>query len=85
MENETTKNRQLKSAFLLDPTSLRSLQTILTEIRGPVEYRVKFSDGCLEQQIWADIETFLILIGDLKSPRPSPTDLSRTGFDLYEC
>jgi hypothetical protein len=45
MENETTKNRQLKSAFLLESTSLRSLQTILSEIHGPVEYRVKFSDG----------------------------------------
>jgi hypothetical protein len=45
MENETTKNRPLKTAFLLDPPSLKSLQTLLAEIHGPVEYRVKFSDG----------------------------------------
>jgi hypothetical protein len=54
MENETTKNRQLKSAFLLDPTSLRTLQTILSEIHGPVEYRVKFSDGSTVR--YGDIE-----------------------------
>jgi hypothetical protein len=54
MENETTKNRQLKSAFMLDPTSLRTLQTILSEIHGPVEYRVKFSDGSTVR--YADIE-----------------------------
>src|SRR5258708_28576243 len=45
MENETSKNRPLKTAFLLDATSLRSLQTLLSEIHGAVEYRVKFSDG----------------------------------------
>jgi hypothetical protein len=45
MENETSKNRPLKVAFLLDPTSLTNLQTMLSEIKGPIEYRVKFSDG----------------------------------------
>jgi hypothetical protein len=45
MENEATKNRPLKVAFLLDATSLRSLQALLSEIIGPIEYRVKFSDG----------------------------------------
>jgi hypothetical protein len=45
MENETSKNRPLKVAFLLDPTSLTNLQAMLSEIRGPIEYRVKFSDG----------------------------------------
>jgi hypothetical protein len=45
MQNETTKTRSLKIAFLLDPESLKRLQTLLSEIHGPVEYRVKFSDG----------------------------------------
>jgi hypothetical protein len=45
MQNETTKNRPLKVAFLLDPDSLRRLQTLLSEIHGPIEYRIKFSDG----------------------------------------
>jgi hypothetical protein len=45
MENETSKTRSLKVAFLLDPDSLRSLQTLLSEIKGALEYRVKFSDG----------------------------------------
>lgn len=45
MQNETTKNRPLKTAFLLDPDSLKRLQTLLSEIDGPIEYRIKFSDG----------------------------------------
>jgi hypothetical protein len=45
MENETSKTRQLKIAFLLDPESLRNLQTLLSEIEGTLEYKVKFSDG----------------------------------------
>ena len=46
MENETSKTRSLKAAFLLDSTSFRSLHTLLSEMHGrPVEYRVKFSDG----------------------------------------
>lgn len=45
MRNETTKNRPLKTAFLLDPDSLRRLQALLSEINGPIEYRIKFSDG----------------------------------------
>jgi hypothetical protein len=54
MENEATKNRPLKVAFLLDPTSLRSLQALLSEIHGPVEYQVKFSDGSTVR--YADVE-----------------------------
>jgi hypothetical protein len=54
MENETTKNRQLKNAFLLDPSNLRTLQTILAEVHGVVEYRVKFSDGSTVR--YGDIE-----------------------------
>jgi hypothetical protein len=45
MENDTSKNRQLKVAFLLDPDDLRNLQTLSSEIQGAIEYRVKFSDG----------------------------------------
>jgi len=45
MENETSKTRSLKVAFLLDPTSLKNLQTLLSELQGTIEYRVKFSDG----------------------------------------
>jgi len=45
MENETSKTRSLKVAFLLDPPSLRNLQTLLSEIKGSPEYKVKFSDG----------------------------------------
>jgi hypothetical protein len=45
MENETSKTRLLKVAFLLDPDSLRNLQTLLSEIQGAIEYKVKFSDG----------------------------------------
>ncbi len=45
MENETSKTRSLKVAFLLDPTNLKNLQTLLSEVHGPTEYRVKFSDG----------------------------------------
>jgi len=45
MENETSKTRSLKVAFLLDPTSLTNLQVLLAEIQGALEYRVKFSDG----------------------------------------
>ena len=45
MENETSKTRSLKVAFLLDPTSLTNLQALLAEIQGTIEYRVKFSDG----------------------------------------
>lgn len=45
MENETSKTRSLKVAFLLDPPSLRTLQTnLLSEIKGSPEYKVKFSD-----------------------------------------
>jgi hypothetical protein len=45
MQNETSKTRSLKVAFLLDPTSLTNLQTLLSELQGIIEYRVKFSDG----------------------------------------
>jgi hypothetical protein len=45
MENETSKTRSLKVAFLLDPDGLRSLQTLLSKIKGAREYKVKFSDG----------------------------------------
>jgi hypothetical protein len=52
MENETSKTRSLKTAFLLEGTSFKSLQTLLSEMQDhpvvqdrPVEYRVKFSDG----------------------------------------
>ncbi len=45
MENETSKTRSLQVAFLLDPPSLRNLQTLLSEIKGSLEYKVKFSDG----------------------------------------
>jgi hypothetical protein len=45
MENETSKTRSLKTAFLLDPESLRRLQTLLAEADGATEYRVKFDDG----------------------------------------
>jgi hypothetical protein len=45
MENETSKTRPLKVAFMLDTASLRTLETLLSEIQGPIEYRVKFSDG----------------------------------------
>jgi hypothetical protein len=44
MENETSKTRSLKVAFLLDPPNLRNLQTLLSEIKGSPEYKVKFSD-----------------------------------------
>jgi hypothetical protein len=45
MQNETSKTRSLKVAFLLDQTSLTNLQTLLSELQGTIEYRVKFSDG----------------------------------------
>jgi hypothetical protein len=45
MENETSKTRSLKTAFLLDPESLRRLQALLAEADGATEYRVKFDDG----------------------------------------
>ena len=45
MLNETSKTRSLKVAFLLDPANLTSLQTLLSEIQGSLEYKVKFSDG----------------------------------------
>lgn len=45
MENETTKTRSLKTAFLLDPESLKRLQALLAEVNGLTEYQVKFSDG----------------------------------------
>jgi hypothetical protein len=47
MQNETSKTRSLKVAFLLDPTSLNNLQTLLLEIQGDIEYKVKFSDGTI--------------------------------------
>jgi len=45
LENETSKTRSLQVAFLLDPPSLKNLQTLLSEIKGSLEYKVKFSDG----------------------------------------
>jgi hypothetical protein len=45
MQNDTSKTRSLKVAFLLDLTSLNNLQTLLLEIQGDIEYKVKFSDG----------------------------------------
>jgi hypothetical protein len=45
MQNETSKTRSLKVAFLLDPESIRRLHALLVEINGPIEYRVKFDDG----------------------------------------
>lgn len=45
MENETSKTRSLKTAFLLDPESLRRLQALLAEVNGSTEYRIKFDDG----------------------------------------
>jgi len=45
MQNETSKTRSLKVAFLLDLANLRTLQALLSEIKGSLEYKVKFSDG----------------------------------------
>jgi len=45
MQNETSKTRSLKVAFLLDPESIRRLHALLGELNGPIEYRVKFDDG----------------------------------------
>ena len=42
---ETSKERSLDMAFLIDPESLRLLEELLEEGKGPVEYKVKFSDG----------------------------------------
>lgn len=47
MENETSKTRSLKTAFLLDPESLRRLQALLAEADGATEYRAKFDDGSI--------------------------------------
>ena len=45
MENETSKTRSLKTAFLLDPESLKRLQALLAEVNGSTEYRIKFDEG----------------------------------------
>jgi hypothetical protein len=45
MQNETSKTRSLKVAFLLDPESIKRLHALLGEFNGPIEYRVKFDEG----------------------------------------
>ncbi len=57
MQNETSKTRSLKVAFLLDPTSLTNLQTLLSELQGTIEYRVKFSDGSTIK--YSDVEEII--------------------------
>jgi hypothetical protein len=45
MENQSVKERAFKNAFLIDPSNLKTLQTILSKVSSLVEYRVRFSDG----------------------------------------
>ena len=46
MENDASKTRTLNVAFLVDADSLKNLEcNILSEIKGTLEYKVKFSDG----------------------------------------
>jgi hypothetical protein len=54
MENESVKECALKNAFLIDPSHLKNLQTILSKVNGQVEYRVRFSDGSTVK--YSDVE-----------------------------
>jgi hypothetical protein len=46
MENEASKTRASNIAFLVDANALTNLENnILSEIKGTLEYKVKFSDG----------------------------------------
>jgi len=45
MENEASKTRTSNIGFLVDEESLRRLQSLLKEVNGSPEYKVKFSDG----------------------------------------
>jgi hypothetical protein len=45
MENEASKTRSMDIAFLVDSDNLRGLEKLLGEIKGALEYKVKFSDG----------------------------------------
>jgi hypothetical protein len=44
--NDASKTRTSNVAFLVDADALRNLENnILSEVKGTLEYKVKFSDG----------------------------------------
>ena len=45
MENETSKTRSLNVGFLVDAESLTNLEGLLQEVKGALEFKVRFSDG----------------------------------------
>ena len=81
MEKEASKNRPLKVAFLLDPTSLRSLQTLLSEIKSPIEYRVKFSDGSTIK--YSDVEEVIAQPNATKSIVSVMTSVEGEGRSIF--
>ncbi len=47
MENEASKTRSMDIAFLVDSETLTGLEKLLCEVKGALEYKVKFSDGSM--------------------------------------